>query len=60
MAVAQRLGRRLDDMLGGAEIGLADTQIDDVAPLGRQGGGPGQDGEGVLLADTIEIRDSFH
>ena len=31
MAVAQRLDRGLDDVLGRAEIGLADAEVDDVA-----------------------------
>jgi aspartate/methionine/tyrosine aminotransferase len=35
MAVAQRLDRRFHDMIGGAEVRLADPQIDDVAALGR-------------------------
>ena len=33
MAVAQRLDRGLDDEIGGAEIGLADAEIDEVATL---------------------------
>jgi hypothetical protein len=32
MAVAQRLDRGLDDEIRRAEIGLADAEIDDVAP----------------------------
>ena len=36
MAVAQRLHRRLDDVVGRAEVGLADAEIDDVAALARQ------------------------
>ena len=54
MAVAQRLDRRLDDMVGGAEVGLADAEIDDVAALRGQRGGAGEHGEGVLLADPVE------
>ena len=57
MAVAQRLDRRLDDMVGGAEIRLADAQIDDVAALGGQRGGPRQHGKGVFLADPVESGD---
>ena len=33
LAVAQRLDGGLDDMRRGFEIGLADAEIDDVAPL---------------------------
>jgi RimJ/RimL family protein N-acetyltransferase len=34
VAVAERLDRRLDDMVGGAEVGLADAEVDDVAAFG--------------------------
>ena len=60
MAVAQRLDRGFDDMVGGAEVRLADAQIDDVAALGRQGGGARQNGEGVFLADAVKIGDGLH
>ena len=36
MAVAQRLDGGLDDVLGRAEVGLADAEIDDVAALARR------------------------
>ena len=54
MAVAQRLDRGLDDEVGGAEIGLADTEIDDVAALRRQRIGAREHGKGVFLTDTVE------
>jgi len=54
MAVAQGLHRRLDDEVGGAEVGLADAEIDDVAALGRELGCARQHCERVLLADAIE------
>ena len=41
-------------MVGGAEIGLADAEIDDVAALRGKLGGAGQHGEGVLLADPVK------
>ena len=52
MAVAQSLDRRIDDMGRGRKIGLPDAQIDDVAALAGEVRGPGEDGEGILLADT--------
>ena len=57
VAVAQRLHRRLDDMVGRAEIGLADAEVDDVLALGGKLGRPRQHGEGVLLADPVEAGD---
>jgi hypothetical protein len=54
--VAQRLHGGLDDVLGRAEIGLADAEIDDVAALGGELGRPGEDGEGILLADRSSRR----
>ena len=54
LAVAQRLDRRLDNEIRRAEIRLADTEIDDVAALCRKLRGARENGEGVLLADTIE------
>ena len=57
MAVAQRLDRGLDDVIGRAEIGLADAEIDDVAALRGQRIGARQHGEGVFLADAVERRD---
>ena len=58
VAVAQRLHRRLDDVLGRAEIGLADAEVDDVAAGSRQLGGAGENRERVLLADPVEAGDS--
>ena len=57
MAVAQRLHRRLDDVIGGAEIRLADAEIDDVAAFRGEPRRARQHGERVLLADPIECRD---
>ena len=54
LAVAQRLDGGLDDMGRRFEIGLADAEIDDVAPLALQFGRPRQHGEGVLLADALK------
>ena len=54
LAVAQSFDRRLDDMGRRFEIGLADAEIDDVAPLALQFRRPRQHGEGVLLADALE------
>src|SRR5665647_1385986 len=59
MAVAQRLDRRLDDEVRGAEIRLADAEIDDVAALRDQGIGTGEHREGVFLTDAVESRDGF-
>ena len=59
MAVAQRLDRRLDDELGRAEVRLADAEVDDVAALRRQRVGAGQHGEGILLADAVEVGDGL-
>ena len=59
MAVAQRLDRGLDDVLGRAEIRLADAEIDDVAALRGQRVGARQHREGVLLADAVEGRDGL-
>ena len=56
MAVAERLDRRLDDVVGRAEVGLADAEIDDVAALRLKLGGARQHGKGVLLADAVETR----
>jgi hypothetical protein len=60
MTVAQRLGGGLNDMLRRAKVRLADAQIDDVAAGSRQGGGAGQHGKGVFLANTVKIRDGLH
>ena len=59
MAVAQRLDRGLDDVVGRAEIRLADAEIDDVAALRGQRVGARQHGEGVFLADPVEGRDGL-
>src|SRR6202011_4035749 len=42
-----------------AKVGLADAEIDDVAALRHELHGPRQNGEGILLADTIEGRNGF-
>ena len=57
MAVAQRLHRRLDDMIGRAEIRLADAEIDDVAALRGKARRAREHSERTLLADPIERRD---
>ena len=57
--VAERLHRRLDDVLGRAEIGLADAEIDDVAALRGKRIGAGEHGEGVLFADAVEGGDGL-
>ena len=59
VAVAQRLDRGLDDVVGRAEVGLADAEIDDVAALRGERIGARQHREGVLLADAVEGRDRF-
>ncbi len=59
VSVAQRLDRRFHDMVGRPEIGLPDTEIDDIPALIRQRGRPGQNGEGVFLADAVEVGDGF-
>ena len=51
MAVGERFRRRLDDMVRGFEIRLADAEIDDVAALGRQRRRAGQDLEGGFGAE---------
>ena len=56
-AIAQSLDRRLDDMGRRFEIGLADAEIDDVAPLRRERGRAGEHRECVLFADAVERRD---
>ena len=59
MAVAQRLDRGLDDEVGRAEIGLADAEIDDVAPLRGERRRARQHRECILLADAIERAHGF-
>ena len=54
LAVAQSFDGGLDDMRRRFEIGLADAEIDDVAPLALQFGRPRQHGEGVFLADALK------
>ena len=54
LAVAQSFDGRLDDMRRRFEIGLADAEIDDVAPLALQFSRPRQHGEGVFLADALK------
>ncbi len=59
MTVAQRLHRRLDNEVRGAEIRLADAEIDDVAALRDQGIGAGEHRKSIFLADAVESRDRF-
>ena len=59
MAVLQRLDRRFHDVLGGAEVRLADAQVDDVASGGRECGGAREHREGVFLADALERRNGL-
>ena len=59
MAVTQRLGRRFDDKIRRAEIGLADAEIDDVAALRGKLHRTCEHGERVFLADAIESRDGL-
>ena len=57
--VAQRLHRRFHDVVGRAEIGLADAEIDDVATLRRERIGARQDRKGILLSDAVEGSNGF-
>src|SRR3546814_15522381 len=50
MSVAQRLAGGLDDMLGRLEVRLADAEVDDVPPLGRQRRGSGKDLDEIARA----------
>src|SRR5215470_8943005 len=59
MSVAQRLDRGFNDEIGRAEIGLADAEVDDVAPLRRERVGARQHGKGIFLADAIEGGNGF-
>ena len=54
VTVAQGLDRGLDDEVGGAEIRLSDTEIDDVAALRRQRIGTREHSKGIFLADAVE------
>ena len=51
MAVGKRLAPGLDDMVRGCKIRLADAEVDDVLPPGRQRGRAGQDLEGGFGAE---------
>src|SRR5690349_16208684 len=57
MAVAQRLHRGFDDVLGGAEVRLADAEADDVAALRRQRLSAGEHRKRIFLTDAVERRD---
>lgn len=57
VAVAQGAHARLDDVSGGGEVGLADSQVDDVAALSGQLRGTGKDGESIFIADPVETAD---
>ena len=59
MAVAQRLDRGFNDEIGCAEIGLADAEIDDIAPLGGERVGARQHRKGILLPNAIEGGNGF-
>ena len=59
MAVAQRLDRGFNDEIGRAEIGLADAEIDDIAPLGGERVGARQHRKGILLSNAIEGGNGF-
>ena len=55
MAVAQRLHRRLDDVLGRLEVRLADAEIDDAAAFGLERGGAGEDFERGFCAQAGQV-----
>jgi hypothetical protein len=57
VAVAQRLDGGLDDVLGRLEVGLADAEVDDVAPFGGESRRASEHGEGILLSETVESGD---
>jgi len=59
VAVAQRLDGGLDDEIGRAEIGLAYTEVDDVAPLRGERVGARQYRKGILLPNAVEGSNSF-
>jgi hypothetical protein len=54
MTVTQRLYGRLDNVVGRAEVRLADTEIDDVSTLMGERCRSRQDGKGVFLAKSVE------
>ena len=54
MAVPQRLDGGFDDVLGRAEVRLADPEIDDVLAGLRERSGARQDGEGAAAAAICE------
>ena len=59
VAVAKRLGRRVDNEIRRAKIGLADPEIDDVATLGRERGRARQHRECIFFTETIEGGNCF-
>ena len=52
--VPQRLNRRLNNILGRAEIGLADAKIDDVLALALQFRGASENGKGIFFSNSGE------
>ena len=56
----QRLDRGVGDVGGGVEVGLADLEVDDAAPLGLEGPGANQDFEGGLRAEPRQAFRELH
>ena len=54
-AVAQRFDRRFDDVIRGFEIGLADAEVEEVAPLALQPRRFVEHRESVLVAEAREL-----
>jgi hypothetical protein len=55
-SIAQGTDGRFDDVLRGWKIGLANAQIDDVAPFIGQFSRAAQDAKGILFANAREGR----
>ena len=60
VAVEERLPGRLDDMVGRREVGLADAEIDDIAALGGERLGAGENLEGALGAEARHVLGQSH
>ena len=60
VTVRQRLAARLDDMVGGAEVGLPDPEIDDAAPGRLKGARAGQYVEGGLGPEPPHALGNLH
>src|SRR5689334_1547442 len=58
MTITQSFYRRLYNKIRRPEIGLANSEIDDVAALRGQRIGARKHGEGIFLANTVKGRDS--